>query len=141
MLSGKSLSLIVLAKALIHWLLSGVPLLLVAPLLAALLFLPGEAIGVLMLSLAVGTLTLSLIGSIGAALTLGLNQAGVLLSLLVLPLTVPVLIFGSSAVAAAASNLAANGQLLLLTALLLMALSLAPFAAAAALRNGIAGNP
>jgi len=140
-LSGQSLSLIVLAKVLVHWMLSGIPLLLLSPLLAMLLHLPGSAVGVLMLSLLIGSLTLSLIGSIGAALTLGLNQAGVLLSLLVLPLTVPVLIFGSAAVSAAASDLSATGQLWLLAALLALAASLAPLTAATALRNGVASNP
>lgn len=139
-LSGQSLPIIVLGKVLIHWLLSGVPLLLVSPLLALLFNLPAGAIPVLMASLLVGTLTLSLIGAIGAALTVGLNQAGVLLSLLVLPLSAPVLIFGSAAVTAAAGGLGASGQLLLLVALLILALSLAPLTAALALRNAVAGG-
>ena len=139
--TDQPLSLIVLAKCMVHWLLSGIPLLLLSPLLAVLLHLPANAIWVLMLSLLLGSFTLSLIGAIGAALTLGLNQAGVLLSLLVLPLTVPVLIFGSSAVAAAASDLSAAGQLWLLSALLVLALSLAPLTAAAALRIGVSSNP
>jgi len=139
-LSAQSLPLIVLAKVLVQWLLSGLPLLLVSPLLALLLNLPVNAIPVLIISLLLGTLTLSLIGAIGAALTVGLNQAGVLLSLLVLPLSVPVLIFGSSAVAAAAAELDASGQLLILVACLLMALALAPLTAAIALRNGVSGS-
>lgn len=139
-LSGQSLPLIVLAKVLVHWVLSGFPLLLVSPLLALLFNLPSNAIPVLMASLLLGTLTLSLIGAIGAALTVGLNQAGVLLSLLVLPLSAPVLIFGSAAVSAASADLAASGQLLILTALLIFALSLAPLTAALALRNAIAGG-
>jgi len=139
-LSGQSLPLIVLAKVLMHWLLSGLPLLLVSPLLAVLLNLPVGAIPVLMLSLLLGTLALSLIGAIGAALTVGLNQSGVLLSLLVLPLSVPVLIFGSSAVAAAASDLGSSGQLMILAAVLLLALALAPLTAALALRIGVSGS-
>lgn len=139
-LSGQSLPLIVLAKVLMHWLLSGLPLLLVSPLLALLLNLPASAIPVLMLSLLLGSLALSLIGAIGAALTVGLNQSGVLLSLLVLPLSVPVLIFGSSAVVAAASDLSSTGQLLILAALLLLALALAPLTAALALRIGVSGS-
>ena len=139
-LSGQSLPLIVLAKVIVHWLLSGLPLLLVSPLLAILLNLPAGAIPVLMISLLLGTLTLSLIGAIGAALTVGLNQAGVLLSLMVLPLSVPVLIFGSSAVLAASSELASTGQLLILAACLLLALALAPLTAALALRIGVSGS-
>ncbi len=139
-LSGQSLSLIVLGKVLVHWLLSGLPLLLVSPLLGLLFNLPAGAIPVLMLSLLLGTLTLSLIGAIGAALTVGLNHAGVLLSLLVLPLSAPALIFGSAAVTAAASDLGATGQLLILAALLILALSLAPLTAALALRNAVAGG-
>lgn len=139
-LSGQSLPLIVLGKVLVHWLLSGLPLLLVSPLLGLLFNLPITAIPVLMMSLLLGTLTLSLIGAIGAALTVGLNQAGVLLSLLVLPLSAPVLIFGSAAVTAAASGLSSTGQLLVMAALLLLALSLAPLTAALALRNGVAGG-
>ncbi len=139
-LSGQSLPVIVLAKVLVHWLLSGMPLLLMSPVLGLLLNLPSQAIPVLMVSLLLGTLSLSLIGAIGAALTVGLNQAGVLLSLLVLPLSVPVLIFGSSAVAAAAGDFAASGQLLALLALLILALSLAPLMASLALRNGVSGG-
>ena len=139
-LSEQSLSIIVLGKVLTHWLLSGVPLLIISPLLAVLLNLPTSALPVLMLSLLLGTLTMSLIGAIGAALTVGLNQAGVLLSLLVLPLTVPVLIFGSSAVAAAATDLPADGQLYLLASLAVLGLALAPFTAAAALRIGVSGS-
>ena len=139
-LSEQSLSIIVLGKVLTHWLLSGVPLLVISPLLAMLLNLPLSALPVLMLSLLLGTLTMSLIGASGAALTVGLNQAGVLLSLLVLPLTVPVLIFGSSAVAAAATDLPSDGQLFLLASLAVLGLALAPFAAAAALRIGVSGG-
>lgn len=139
-LSGQPLSLIVLGKILAYWLLSGLPLLLLSPMLGVAMQLPSHALGVLMLSLLLGTLTLSLIGAIGAALTVSLNQGGVLLSLLVLPLTVPVLIFGSSAVATAASFLPVEGHLSLLAAMLAFALSLAPLTTAAALRVGVSGS-
>ena len=139
LLSGQSLSIVVLGKVLAHWLLSGLPLLLLSPLLGVLMQLPAQVLLVLMLSLLIGSLTLSLIGAIGAALTVSLNQGGVLLSLVVLPLTVPVLIFGSGAVGAVSNQLPADGHLFLLTALLALALSLAPLAAAAALRVGVAG--
>jgi len=140
LLSAQPMSIIVLAKVWAHWLVSGLPLLLLSPLLATLMQLPTQAFGVLMLSLLLGTLTLSLIGAIGAALVVSLNQSGVLLSLLVLPLTVPVLIFGSSAVAAAVGGYPVTGQLSLLAALLALALSLGPLAAAAALREGVAAG-
>ncbi len=139
-LSGQSMSLIVLAKVLVHWLLSGLPLLVLSPILGLLLNLSLDTMPVLMISLFLGTLTMSLIGAIGAALTVGLNQAGVLLSLLVLPLTVPVLIFGSASVAAAASDISANGPLLILAAVLILALSLAPLATALALKIGVSGS-
>jgi len=128
------LSLVVLGKVLAHWLLSGLPLILLSPLLAVLMQLPLEALPTLAGSLALGTLALALIGAIGAALTVGVNHGGVLLSLLVLPLTVPVLIFGASATAAAADGYASGGQMSLLAAILAAALALAPLTAAAALR-------
>ncbi|MEN8213149.1 MAG: heme exporter protein CcmB [Pseudomonadota bacterium] len=134
LLSAQPLSVMVLAKVTAHWLVTGLPLLLIAPLLGMLLGLKQEAMGTLMLSLLLGTPVLSLIGAIGVALTVGLRRAGVILSLLVLPLYVPVLIFGAAAVDAAASGLPVSGQLYILAAFLAMALSLAPVAAAAALR-------
>ena len=134
LLSAQPLSVMVLAKVVAHWLVTGLPLLLVAPLLAMLLGMKSEAMGTLMLSLLLGTPVLSLIGAIGVALTVGLRRAGVILSLLVLPLYVPVLIFGAAAVDAAASGLPVAGQLYILAAFLAMALSLAPVAAASALR-------
>jgi len=140
LLSGQSMALIVLGKVFVHWLLSGLPLLLVSPLLALLLAMPTQAIPVLMLSLLLGSLTLSLIGAIGAGLTLGLNQAGVLLSLLVLPLSVPVLIFGSAAVVAASGEIGASSQIGVMLALLLFALSLAPLTTALAVRIGVSGS-
>ena len=128
---------IVLAKVLAHWLLSGLPLLLLAPMLALWLHLPGDAIGVLMVTLALGTPVLSLIGAIGVALTVGLRRGGVLLSLLVLPLYIPVLIMGAGAVDSAASGLAVEAHLSIMGALLLLSLSLAPWAAGAALRISV----
>ena len=139
-LSDQPLSVIALAKILAHWLQSGLPLLLLSPLLGVVMQLPVPAFGVLMLSLLLGTLTLSLLGAIGAALTVSLNQAGVLLSLLILPLTVPVLIFGAGSVATAASGIDAGGQLLLMGAMLALALALAPLATAASLRVGVGAS-
>jgi heme exporter protein B len=133
-LSSEPLALIVAGKVLAHWLVSGVPLVLMSPLLALQFDLAPQAIGVLSLSLLLGTPVLSLVGAIGAALTLGTRGGGVLLSLLILPLTIPVLIFGSGAVSAQASGLDPQAHLLLLGGLLAAALALAPWATAAALR-------
>ncbi len=133
-LSGTPLALLVLAKALAHFLLSGLPLVLVAPVLGLQFGLDARALGILMLSLLLGTPTLSLIGSIGAALTLGVRGAGVLLSLLILPLYIPVLIFGAGAVAADAAGLGIQAHLSLLAALLVLSLFFTPLATAAALR-------
>lgn len=133
-LSSTPLGLLVLAKALAHFLLSGLPLVLVAPVLGLQFGLDGRALGILMLSLLLGTPTLSLIGSIGAALTLGVRGAGVLLSLLILPLYIPVLIFGAGAVEADAAGLGIGGHLSLLAALLVLSLFFSPLATAAALR-------
>lgn len=137
-LGEQALSVLVLAKVVAHWLISGLPLLLLSPLLGLLLQVPTQAIPILVAGLFLGTVTLSLLGAIGAALTVSLSQGGVLLSLLVLPLTVPVLIFGTASVKAAASGLPADGHLYLLAAFLSLALALAPLAAAAALRVSIA---
>lgn len=134
MLSVCPLPLIVLSKMAAHWLCSGLMLSLVAPLLALQFDLPGEAIGVLLITLLLGTPLLSLIGGIGAALTVGVRGASVLLSVLVLPLCVPVLIFGAGAVDAAVSGLGVSAHYSLLAAMLVAALFLAPWAAAAALR-------
>lgn len=134
LLSAQPLSVLILGKVAAHWLVTGLPLLIVAPLLGVFLGMPGEATGALVLSLALGTPVLSLIGTIGVALTVGLRRGGVILSLLVLPLYVPVLIFGSAMVESAATGLPINGQIYILAAFLLLALSLAPAAAAAALR-------
>lgn len=134
LLSAYPLSVLVLTKIVAHWLVTGLPLLVVAPLLAMLLGLPEHALGVLMLTLALGTPILSLIGAIGVALTVGLRRGGILLSLLVLPLYVPVLIFGADAVQRAAEGLQVVAQLNLMGAMLLLALALAPLPTAAALR-------
>lgn len=124
-------------KILAHWLVSGVPLILVAPVLGVQFGLSNEALGVLMLSLLLGTPVLSLIGAIGAALTLGLRGGGVLVSLLVLPLYIPVLIFGAGAVDGAMSGLGAEAHLSLLGSILILAFMLTPWAVSAALRISI----
>ncbi len=131
------LELAVAAKVVAHWLTTGLPLVAAAPLLAVLLGLPQGSLGTLLAALAVGTPTLSLIGAVGAALVLGSRRGGVLLSLLVLPLYIPVLIFGVAAADAAASGFTVAPQLMMLTGLLLAAVVLAPWAAAAALRQAL----
>lgn len=131
------LSVIVLAKVVAHWLLAGLPLLVLAPLLAVLLHLPGDAIQVLVITLLLGTPVLSLIGVIGVALTVGLRRGGVLLSLLILPLYIPVLIFATGAVDRVVGGLSITGSLSILGALLALTLSLSPWAAAAALRISV----
>jgi heme exporter protein B len=133
-LSPVPLPLLVLAKIAAHWLLTGLPLVLVSPILGLFLTLPATSVQMLMLTLALGTPVLSLIGAIGAALTLIVRSSGALLALLVLPLYIPVLIFAAGAVGAAAAGLPVIGQLYALTALLVLAISLAPLAAAAAVR-------
>lgn len=134
MLSSHPVSLLVMAKISAHWLVTGLPLVIVAPLLGVLLSLPGDAVGVLVLTLLLGTPILSLIGAVGVALTVGLRRGGIILSLLVLPLYVPVLIFASDAVSTAASGIPITAQLYIIGAMLVLALSLAPLATAASLR-------
>ena len=134
LLGAAPLGAVVAAKAFAHWLVSGLPLVAIAPLIALQYDLPASLYGALALSLLLGTPVLSLIGAIGAALTLGLRGGGVLLSLLVLPLYVPVLIAGAGAVELAAAGMGGQGQLLLLAALLAVAAAFAPWAIAAALR-------
>ena len=136
-LSTMPMEAVVLAKTLAHWLVTGLPLIAAAPLLALLLNMDAEGFGVLVLTLLVGTPALSLIGSIGAALTLGARRGGVLLSLLILPLYIPVLIFGAGAIDAALNGLTPRPHLLLLCGLLAGALPLAPWASAAALRQAV----
>ncbi|HLT78484.1 MAG TPA: heme exporter protein CcmB [Ferrovibrio sp.] len=128
------LGLVALAKTLAHWLTTGLPLALIAPLLALLMQMETEAIPVLLLSLLLGTPSLSLIGAIGAALTLGARRGAVLVPLITLPLVIPVLIFGVGAVDAAAYGLSAQPHLLLLGAFLAAALALSPFALAGAIK-------
>jgi len=133
-LSPHPLPLLTAAKVLAHWLVSGLPMILLAPLLAMLLTMSQAATVALVATLALGTPLLSLIGAVGTALTVGLKRGGVLLTLLVLPLYIPVLIFATNAVTAAAAGMPISGQLYFLGSLLALALSLAPIAIAAAIR-------
>lgn len=135
LLTAQPLSLLVLAKVGAHWLLTGLPLVLIAPLVGMQYHLEDAQIGIMMLSLLLGTPILSLIGAIGAALTLGLRGGGILLSLLILPLYIPVLVYGAGAVEVARIALTdTEPYLMLLSAFLLAALTLAPLASAAALK-------
>ncbi len=138
LLIPQPLFLLVLGKVLAYWLVTGVPLILLSPLLAIMLHLDVQLLPVLLLSLLLGTPVLSLIGAIGAALTVGLRFGGVLLSLLILPLYIPVLIFGTGTVQAAANGMPVQGSMAMMGALLLFALVTTPFAAAAGLRISIA---
>ncbi|MCX7897126.1 MAG: heme exporter protein CcmB [Rhodocyclaceae bacterium] len=133
-LSPSPFGLLVMGKIIAHWLTTGMPLVALAPFLGLLFDLPADALFLLTLTLLIGTPLLSLIGAIGAALTLGLRGGGVLLSLLVLPLYVPALIFGAGAVEAQIVGLDASGHLSLLAALLALAVFFAPWAATVALR-------
>ncbi len=133
-LSGQPLAVLLFAKTLAHWLLSGIPLVVAAPIVAGSLGAAGEAVGVLMTSVALGTGVLSFLGSVGAALTLGSRRGSVLLSLLVLPLAMPVLIFGARATDLAMHGESAAGPLWLLGAVLILTVTLAPWASAAAVR-------
>ena len=133
-LSPQPLAALAAAKTLAHWLTTGLPLILVSPLLGLQLYLPDQAYGTLLLALLLGTPVLSLIGAVGAALTLGLRGGGVLLSLLVLPLYTPILIFGAGAVTATAGGFDPEAYLSLLGAFLVLALAFVPWATAAALR-------
>jgi heme exporter protein B len=134
LVSGQPLAILALAKGAAHWTICGLPLVLFSPLVAAGLGLPGDAICTLMLSLGLGTGILSALGAIGSALTLGLRRGSLLLSLLVLPLAMPALIFGARAIDMAVHGESARGPLLLLAAMLVLAVTLAPPAVAAALR-------
>jgi heme exporter protein B len=133
-LTPQPLTLLVLSKVLAHWLTTGLPLVLIAPVLGLQFGLPGDALATLLVSLLIGTPALSLIGAVGAALTLGVRGGGALTSLLVLPLYVPVLVFGAGAVTASATGLGVTGHLSLLGAMSLAALVFAPWATAMALR-------
>jgi len=134
LLSPHPASVLALAKVIAHWLVTGLPVIVLAPLIALVLHLPANALGVLLATLALGTPVLSLIGAIGVALTVGLRAGGPLLALLLLPLYVPVLIFAAGAVDRAASDMPVVGPLYVLGAMLILALTLAPAAIAAALR-------
>lgn len=134
LLSPQPLFIMVLAKITAHWLLTGLPIIIIAPLLALMLHMEPLAYPALMLTLALGTPVLSLIGAIGVALTVGLKKGGVLLSLLILPLYIPVLIFATAAIEAAALNMPYSGHISIISALLVLAVTLSPFAVSAALR-------
>lgn len=131
------LSVLALAKMIAHWLLTGVPLLVISPLLAILLSLDWATWKAVVLTLLIGTPTLSFLGAIGVALTVGLQKGGVLLSLLILPLYIPVLIFATSAIDAASLGMPYSGQLALMGAMLVGSATLAPFAVAASLRISV----
>ena len=134
LVSPQPLPVLALGKTLAHWLISGFPLVLISPLLAITYRMPTDVIGVLMLTLLLGTITLSLLGSIGAALTVGLHTGTALLSLLILPLAMPVLLLGANTVSLAAGNDVYATGIWALGAYAIAALSLAPYATAAALR-------
>ncbi|WP_019340629.1 heme exporter protein CcmB [Stutzerimonas stutzeri] len=135
--SPHPLALLVLAKVLAHWMFSGLALVLLAPLLGLMLGMPFSALPVLLMSLLLGTPVLSLLGAVGAALTVGLKRGGLLLALLILPLYIPVLILGSGALQAALQGLPALGYLLWLSSLTALAVTLTPFAIAAGLRISV----
>jgi heme exporter protein B len=136
-LTPTALEVLVLGKVTAHWLTTGLPLMAAAPVLAVLLHMNFDGFVTLMITMLLGTPTLSLIGAMGAALVLGARRGGVLLSLLVLPLYVPVLIFGVGAIDAAVQGFSSQAQLLVLGGMLLASLALAPWAAAAALRQAL----
>ncbi len=131
------LEMVALGKAIAHWLTTGLPLLVAAPLIALMYRFPEDGYGILLITMALGTPTISLIGTVGAALTLGARRGGVLLSLLVLPLVIPVLIFGAAAIEAAIDGFAVKPHLMLMGGMLLGALVLSPVATAAALRQAL----
>lgn len=128
---------VVMAKIISHWLTTGLPLVIISPILAIMMQIESSAITALMLTLLIGTAVLSLIGSVGMGLTVGLRQGGVLLSLLVLPLYIPILIFGTSAVSAASMGMEYQGQLAFMGAYFLGSLSLVPLASVAAIKVSI----
>ncbi len=137
LLSPQPALILALGKAIAHWLIFGLPLLVIAPLLGLQFALPPEAIGALVISLAIGTPVLSLLGGVGAALTLGLRGGGTLLTLLILPLYVPALIFGAGAVDGVLAGMGAEAQLSLLGAFMGLCLLLAPWVTGAALRVSV----
>ena len=127
-------TVLILGKVVAHWLVTGLPMLVIVPIMASLLYIPSQAIPTLLITLLLGTPILSLIGAIGVALTAGLRGGGILLGLLILPLYIPVLIFATSAVGAAIDGLASSGQIAILAAGLIVALLLAPLAISASLK-------
>lgn len=137
MLMPVPLSILVLAKVFAHWVLTGLPLIIISPLLAILLSLDFNTWLAVVLTLLLGTPTLSFLGAVGVALTVGLQKGGVLLSLLILPLYIPVLIFATSAIDAAGLGMAYNGQLAILGALFMGSATLTPFAISSALRVSV----
>jgi heme exporter protein B len=137
LLSPNPLFFLVLAKNISHWLVSGLPVILVSPVLAYMLNLPSQAYGVLVLSLLIGTPIISLLGSIAVALTVGLGSRGLILAVITLPMSVPVLIFGTLAVQSQLNGISPTGYLALLFAMFAASLSLAPLASAAALRISV----
>ena len=138
-LSGQPLAWLLLAKVVAHWVLTGLPLVLVSPAVATALGLPSSVWLVVVVSLALGTATLSVLGGIGAALTVGIRRGSVLLSLLVLPLAMPLLVFGARAIEQALAGQSATGPLQLLAAMFFLAFSLGPLAMSAAMRISIEG--
>ena len=134
LLSPQPVFILVLAKIIAHWLITGLPLIIIAPLLAVLLHLHEASYFALFITLLIGTPILSFIGAIGAALTVGIKKGGVLLSLIILPLYIPVLIFATSAIDTAAMYLPYGGQLAIIAAFFVLALTLAPFAVSSALK-------
>lgn len=139
MLSADPLYLLVVGKVLVHWLVAGLPLVLMSPLLGMMLSLPAAGYWPLVASLLIGTAILSLLGGIGAALTVGLRKGGLLLSLIIMPLYLPVLIFGANTVQRAVEGFSPAGSLAMMGAMLALALLLAPFAIAGALRISVHG--
>ena len=133
-ISHHSLPLILLAKTLAHWMLSGLPIIILSPFLGMALFINTEGIYILVLTLIIATPCLSLIGSIGASLVVGIKNSGILLSLLILPLFIPILIFATSAVSQSQSNLPIDGQLYFLGFILILSLLITPFLSALSLK-------
>ena len=133
-ISHHSLPIILLAKTLAHWMLSGLPIIILSPFLGMALFINTEGIYILILTLVIATPCLSLIGSIGASLVVGIKNSGMLLSLLILPLFIPILIFATSAVSQSQSNLPIDGQLYFLGFILILSLLITPFLSALSLK-------
>lgn len=137
LLSPQPLYFVILAKVSSHWLVSGLPLVILAPIFASMLALPEEGMMPLVVSLLIGTPTLTMLGAIGMALTVGLSKSGLLLAVLILPLYIPVLVFGTGVVNSALNSLGISGLIALLGAMLILALCLAPLAIIAALRISV----